>query len=41
MDKSITFYKSTVICDVLQPIRLRFFAKTTQNASDVFAFHFF
>jgi len=41
VDKSVTFYCCTVICDVLRSIDVIFFEKTTQTVSDFLAFIFF
>jgi len=41
VDKSITFHYCTVICDVLRPIDVIFFEKTTQTVYDFLRFKFF
>jgi len=40
MDKSINFYKCTVICDVLRPIKL-YFLQRQHKLYVMFAFQFF
>jgi len=41
VDKSITFYYRTVICDVLRHTDVIFFLKTTQIVSGFLRFEFF
>ena len=38
MEKSITFYQYTVICDVLRPIKFHVFCKNNTNCIKFFAF---